>query len=215
MANPLQRIRRGGQAPAPSAAPEPAPAEASAPGEDGATGHAEATPAPEPPTAAAEPQPAPTAELTAPPAGTAEPAETAEPAALTPAWRVRGRARRRLRHLRAARELALRDLGGLVFDLHRFGRVRPDLVAAKLDALAALDRERRALQDALDDPVGLDILRRPGVASCPRCGTLVASDARFCSGCGVSLKTADVATSDAEPEHVPGAAAATSDVPGT
>src|SRR5437867_10539363 len=100
MANPLQRIRRGGQAPAPSAAPEPAPAEASAPGEDGATGRAEPAAAPEPPTVAVERQPAPTADLTEP---AAEHHEPAKPAAPTPAWRVRGRARRRLRHLRAAR----------------------------------------------------------------------------------------------------------------
>ena len=105
-------------------------------------------------------------------------------------WRARGRARRRLRYLRAARELALRDLGGLVFELHRQERERPDLVTAKLDALAELDRERRTLEDALDDRRDVDVLRLPGLASCPRCGTLLASDARFCSSCGHAVSEA-------------------------
>src|SRR5947209_14718945 len=50
-------------------------------------------------------------------------------------FRMRGRMRRRLRFLRQARELGFRDLGGLVFDLHRFGRSRHDLVLAKLQRL--------------------------------------------------------------------------------
>ncbi|TML98955.1 MAG: zinc ribbon domain-containing protein [Actinobacteria bacterium] len=199
--------------PAPAEA-EPASGEAGQADENGATGDAAATRGGEPATTAMVPAPA--QEPVPAERGAAGDAAAATPA---PAWRLRGRARRRLRHLRAARELALRDLGGLVFDLHRFGRERPDLVAAKLDALADLDRERRALQEALDDPAGFDVLRRPGLASCARCGTLVASEARFCSSCGVSLATAHAATAGAapetEPEHVPGAAAATSDLPGT
>src|SRR4051812_7512963 len=116
----------------------------------------------------------------------AEAPTVVEPPAAPPptTWRARGRARRRLRYLRAARELALRDLGGLIFDLRRFERDRPDLVAAKIDALTELDRERRTLEDALDDRRDVDVLRLPGLASCPRCGTLLGSDARFCSSCG-------------------------------
>ena len=67
----------------------------------------------------------------------------AEPAAAIPAPEVpagadaapveprlpdRGKLRRRLRYLRRVRELGFRDVGGLVFDLDRFGRKRPDLV---------------------------------------------------------------------------------------
>src|SRR4051794_30018731 len=48
-----------------------------------------------------------------------------------PGFQDRGRMRRRLRYVRRAREIALRDLGGLVFDLHRFGRERKDLIEAK------------------------------------------------------------------------------------
>src|SRR3954471_20271119 len=116
----------------------------------------------------------------------AEAPTVVEPPAAPPptTWRARGRARRRLRYLRAARELALRDLGGLVFALRRQSRERADLVAAKLDALTELDRERHTLEDALDDRRDVDVLRLPGIASCPHCGTLLASDARFCSSCG-------------------------------
>src|SRR4051812_43577590 len=143
-------------------------------------------------------------------------------------WRQRSRLRRRARYLRRARELALRDLGGLVFDLDRFGRERPDLVRAKLDGLATLDSERRALEAALGEQQEVDVLREPGVASCPRCGALHASDARFCSSCGLpvgpgaALPPGPAATTGDEqrpqpaaPEPVPGAAAAISDTTGT
>jgi hypothetical protein len=142
-------------------------------------------------------------------------AATADGDVPEPTWRTRGRLRRRLRYVRRAREVALRDLGGLVFDLHRFERERPDLVAAKLEALGALDRERRALEAALDDVRGLDVLREPGLASCPQCGSLHGSDARFCPGCGQALAEREQPPAAAQAEAVAGAAAATSDTPGT
>jgi len=121
------------------------------------------------------------------PAPPDQPAD-AEPATTTaPSFLTRGRMRRRLRFVRRAREVALRDLGGLVFDLHRFGRDRHDLVDQKLAALGALDAEMRALGQALDDPDDVTVLREPGLAGCPRCGALHASDARFCSTCGLPV----------------------------
>ena len=57
--------------------------------------------------------------------------------------------RRRARFLRKARELAYRDLGGLVFNLHRFGQRNDVLVIAKLTTLAHIDTELRTLEDAL------------------------------------------------------------------
>ena len=105
-----------------------------------------------------------------------------------PGFRDRGRMRRRLRYLRRARELGLRDLGGLVFDLRRFGREREDLVAAKVQALVALDRELRALEAALDDRRPVDELREAGVSACPRCAALHGSEARFCPACGLALR---------------------------
>jgi hypothetical protein len=103
-------------------------------------------------------------------------------------FRSRGAMRRRLRYLRRARELGFRDLGGLVFDLRRFERERPELVDAKIHALHEVDEELRALERALGDRREVTELREPGIASCPRCGALHGSDARFCSSCGLALR---------------------------
>src|SRR4051794_24953679 len=43
-----------------------------------------------------------------------------------PTSRRRTRLRRRLRHLRAVRDVLLRDLGGLVLEVHRSGRAGDD-----------------------------------------------------------------------------------------
>src|ERR1700757_4247302 len=75
-------------------------------------------------TASDQPSPAPAA---SPPADLLE-----APAPEGENFRERGRLRRRLRYLRRLREIALRDLGGLVYDLHRFRRERPELVEGKL-----------------------------------------------------------------------------------
>src|SRR5512133_4376530 len=68
------------------------------------------------------------------PAG-AEPADPAAPP--EPSFRNRGRLRRRLRFLRRVRELGFRDLGGLVFDQHKFSQANEELVRGKVNALAA------------------------------------------------------------------------------
>jgi hypothetical protein len=146
--------------------------------------------------------PAPTSPEEAVPAGT-----TPSP---QPALRDRSRMRRRLRYLRRARELQLRDLGGLVFDLHRFGgsadadantRHR-ELVSAKVDELQGTDRELRALEAALDDRRPVQELRLAGIGGlCPRCGALHGSDARFCSACGAPL-TAEAPTAPASDDAV-------------
>jgi hypothetical protein len=115
-------------------------------------------------------------------------AQPAAPADAAPGFRDRARIRRRLRHLRRYRELAFRDLGGLVFDLQRFGRDRPDLVTQKLDALGEVDRELRALETALREKRDVTELREAGIAACPRCGTLHGTDANFCPGCGTALR---------------------------
>jgi hypothetical protein len=102
-------------------------------------------------------------------------------------FRDRGLLRRRLRFLRRARELAYRDIGGLIFDMRRFGRNRQDLLDAKLGALGAVDQELRALERALDDRRPIHELREPGISSCPRCGALHDSEANFCPHCGLQL----------------------------
>jgi len=157
----------------------------------------------EPPTAPTEAVPAPAPSLFgAPPtveqtmvAPTGPAAEAAQlPADVTveqlraPSFRDRGRLRRRLRYLRRVRELGFRDLGGLVFDLDRFGRHGDHLVRGKLAALRAVDDELRALERALDERRDVIELREPGIAACPRCGSLHGSDARYCPSCGVGLR---------------------------
>jgi hypothetical protein len=127
------------------------------------------------------------------PAG-AEPADPAAPP--PPTFRNRGRLRRRMRFLRRVRELGYRDLGGLVFDQHRFNRPSEDLVRAKVAALAAVDAELRALEDALRDRRDITELREPGITSCPRCGTLHGSDANFCPSCGLALSGARTVAPD-------------------
>ncbi|HEU4977576.1 MAG TPA: hypothetical protein VFT42_01640 [Solirubrobacteraceae bacterium] len=137
------------------------------------------------PPAVAEPQTG-----SAAPAGT-EPADAA--AAQAPSFHERGRARRRLRYLRRVRELAFRDLGGLVYDQHRFEKPNEALVKGKVEALAAIDGELRALEGALGDRRPLHELREPGIAQCPRCGELHGSDAKWCPSCGLELRTANAA----------------------
>jgi hypothetical protein len=117
-------------------------------------------------------------------------APASEAAVLTPSrasFRDRGRLRRRLRFLRRTRELAYRDIGGLIFDMRRFGRSRQDLLDAKLGALGAVDQELRALERVLDDRRPIHELREPGISSCARCGALHDSEANFCPNCGLQL----------------------------
>jgi hypothetical protein len=105
--------------------------------------------------------------------------------------RRRGKVRRRARFLRRARELALRDLGGLVYEAHRREQDGGALVKEKVQQLAVLDDELRGLETELGAPRGETVLREPGVGgTCPRCGELHASDARFCSRCGLDLTAA-------------------------
>jgi hypothetical protein len=119
----------------------------------------------------------------------------AEPVApTTPSFRDRGKLRRRLRYLRRVRELGFRDLGGLVFDLDRFGRERPDLVRIKLDGLTAIDGELRTLELALDDVRAVEELQEPGIAACATCGALHGSEARFCPACGTAVDAPPPAT---------------------
>ncbi len=120
-------------------------------------------------------------------ATTVETTELLDVAPGSASFRDRGRLRRRLRFLRRARELGFRDVGGLIFDLRRFGRDRPDLVEAKLAALGAVDRELRALERVLDDRRPIHELREPGLSSCQRCGALHASEDNFCPRCGLQF----------------------------
>jgi hypothetical protein len=100
---------------------------------------------------------------------------------------ARGRTRRRVRFLRKARELAYRDLGGLVFNLHRFGQRNDPLVVAKLSMLDRIDGELRALESSLEQHQPVTVLREAGITACPRCAAIHASEDRFCPNCGLPV----------------------------
>jgi len=102
-----------------------------------------------------------------------------------PGFAARGRARRRARFLRKARELAYRDLGGLVFNLHRFGQRNDALVLAKLNTLTHIDAELRTLESALSERQPVTVLREAGITACPRCAAIHSSEDRFCPNCGL------------------------------
>jgi hypothetical protein len=118
-------------------------------------------------------------------------AAPADPAALEQqphaGFGSRGRLRRRARFLRKARELAYRDLGGLVFSLHRFGQRNDALVLAKLATLSRIDAELRALEDALSERQPVTVLREAGITACPRCAAIHSGEDRFCPSCGLPM----------------------------
>lgn len=139
------------------------------------------------PQAAAQTQQAPEQAVQKAPESESEPG--AEQAQQAPGFGERGRMRRRARFLRKARELAYRDLGGLVFDLHRFGQRNDQLVLAKLATLRQIDSEVRELEEVLGDRRPVTVLREVGIAACPRCAAIHGSDDRFCPGCGLAFDT--------------------------
>jgi hypothetical protein len=141
-------------------------------------------------------------------------APNAVPQEPPPGFRTRGRARRRARFLRKARELAYRDLGGLVFDLHRFGQRNDPLVLAKLSTLTQLDTELRQLEGALKERQAITVLREAGVTACPRCAAIHSGEDRFCPHCGLSMSrhvdlpiAGTSASSTGAGDSAPGAAA--------
>ncbi|HUH80828.1 MAG TPA: hypothetical protein VLZ06_05830 [Solirubrobacteraceae bacterium] len=104
-----------------------------------------------------------------------------------PGFIARGRIRRRVRFLRKARELAYRDLGGLVYNLHRFGQRNDALVLAKLTTLGHIDSELRALERQLREAQPLTVLSEAGITACARCAAIHSSEDRFCPNCGLPL----------------------------
>jgi hypothetical protein len=115
----------------------------------------------------------------------------------------RGKLRRRLRYLRRVRDLLLRDLGGFTYELHRTADGRSEeshrrLAEAKVERIAALDSEVRALEARLGEPHESALLREPGIGGiCPECGELHASDAHYCARCGAPLDAKARARRDA------------------
>ncbi len=124
-----------------------------------------------------------------PPAQEPASSDQSQPAAVEQqGFGSRGRARRRARFLRRARELAYRDLGGLVFSLHRFGQRNDALVLAKLSTLGHIDSELRAIEATLKERRPVTVLREAGITACPRCAAIHASEDRFCPNCGLAMR---------------------------
>jgi hypothetical protein len=115
------------------------------------------------------------------------PPDTGEQHSGATGFGARGRMRRRARFLRKARELAYRDLGGLVFNLHRFGQRNDALVMGKLTTLGHIDAELRTLEAALRQRGKVTVLREAGITACARCAAIHSSEDRFCPNCGLSL----------------------------
>ncbi len=224
------RFRRRPDAAGPPAAPDQAPPGApSTPGPAASVAPAASpTPFAGPPTVGRAPAaaggaaptaaipvvtPAPaTPTVAAPTPATAPSPDTPAPAAPEPeeaGFATRGKLRRRLRYLRRVRELGYRDLGGLIFDQHRFGRANEALVQGKVAALTQIDGEVRALEGALHDHRQVAELREAGIGACSRCGAIHGSEARYCPACGLSLtgptelSTMPVATSSPTSGPVP------------
>ncbi len=131
-----------------------------------------------------------------------------EDPAEAPGFASRGRMRRRTRFLRKARELAYRDLGGLVFSLHRYGQRNDELVLAKLGTIADLDAQLRELEAALGERRRLTVLREAGITACARCAAIHSSEDRFCPSCGLAMgPNAEVPIAVAAPATVAPAAA--------
>jgi hypothetical protein len=157
---------------------------------------------------AAAPESAPTTPEPAPPvAAPVIEKDPDRPAGLDPAAEAvpaptgrRARLRRRLRYLRRAREVSLRDLGGLVYEVHRSGAgdmaAHAGLIGGKVRRLNDLDAEAGAIETALAAPRAAEtVVFQPGVGgTCDFCGELYGSAARFCSNCGSPTGSAVRAT---------------------
>jgi hypothetical protein len=126
-------------------------------------------------------------QATSPATGEQQTPAGAEVNAGAPGFGGRGRMRRRVRFLRKARELAYRDLGGLVYSLHRFGKRNDGLVLAKLETIGRIDNEVRALEEALKEREAVTVLREAGVTACARCAAIHGSEDRFCPNCGLAM----------------------------
>ena len=99
----------------------------------------------------------------------------------------RGKLRRRVAFLRAAREVLLRDLGGFMYEVHRTAHdveaeAHRRLRETKLVRLARVDAELHEIEMRLDDVRRQVLVREPGVGGeCPHAASSSAAAAHYCS----------------------------------
>lgn len=89
-----------------------------------------------------------------------------------------GALRRERRALLESREQALRDLGGLIFEMYRRDRFNEQLVGERCRELLELDRRLGEIDDLLDAAT-----RRSPARRCA-CGAELPPFSRFCPQCG-------------------------------
>ena len=90
---------------------------------------------------------------------------------------------------------AQRQLGALVYSLHKAGEENPALVEKYIDAVAEVEKaieeikanmtddERAEVEDIVEEPIQL----RGETKTCPVCKAEVDGDALFCNHCGAQL----------------------------
>jgi hypothetical protein len=120
----------------------------------------------------------------------------APPAADVPRVRRRplpppGRLRREQRAILRVREERLRDLGGLVLEMHRRDAYRADLIEERCLELVGLEERLHELDALL---AAASSVRRPGRAARCACGAPILFGSTFCAACGRTIAAGAAAT---------------------
>lgn len=130
---------------------------------------------------------------TAAPAGPAAAAHMPAPAedevaAGKPSFTERAALRRRMKALRARRDVGLLELGAIVLDQRRFGDASSGtLTRQRTDELTDIDGEIAAIELALDeDQSTVSLSEALGVVRCAGCSALLGPRDRFCANCGAA-----------------------------
>ena len=87
--------------------------------------------------------------------------------------------RRERRLLVKARELAVRDLGGLIVEMYRRGSFRDDLLSERSAAVVGIDARLAEIESLLHT--------RREIPRC-ECGAPILRGSRFCPSCGRDLQ---------------------------
>jgi len=94
------------------------------------------------------------------------------------------RLRRERRTLLRVREERIRDLGGLVLEMHRRQGFRQDLVDEQCAELVSLEDRLHEL----DSLLAVAVNRR---VACASCGAAIPAEAKYCASCGNPVATAE------------------------
>lgn len=82
---------------------------------------------------------------------------------------------------------AQRQLGALVYSLHKNGEENAPLVARYIDAIATIETKIEAYGAVTPETPTVDATNAATTVLCPQCGAEVDPDAIFCPGCGYKL----------------------------